>query len=454
MTYLKRGQTSGTSRRTFTVSTWVKLTSGSDNEQRIFDGYDGGGYYFYWKIRTVGNGHTMQVFNTQSSAGGTNIDLITNRKFRDYNSWYHFCLQVDTTQSTASNRVKIYVNGVQETSFSTATYPPINTDLPVSVPAGADYYIGKENTAEYLLSHYYYVDGSIIDVGQFGSVDSTTGEWKINTSPTIASYGTNGFAVLKDGTTITDQSPNSNNLTSHGTGITKTEDCPSNVFATWNPNLAMNSTMTLANGNTTGTTGSNYASGASNCWFSTIGVSSGKWYGEFKESAATNNQGQQIGVGYDLSKFQQGSAVNAYNVGYIPEGWGYLGSEGRVVNNNNGILTGLSTWGVGDTICIALDMDNHKLYFRKNGGSWENSGNPESGSTGTGAISLTTGETYFFGCSDASLSNTYTFQANFGNGYFGTTAVASAGTNASGIGIFEYDVPTGYTALSTKGLNL
>ena len=75
-------------------------------------------------------------------------------------------------------------------------------------------------------------------------------------------------------------------------------------------------------------------------------------------------------------------------------------------------------------------------------------------SLGTGAISLTSGKTYFFACSDASLSNTYTYQANFGNGFFGTTAVASAGTNASNLGTFEYDVPSGYTALCTKGLNL
>jgi hypothetical protein len=99
---------------------------------------------------------------------------------------------------------------------------------------------------------------------------------------------------------------------------------------------------------------------------------------------------------------------------------------------------------------MALDLDNNKLYFAKNG-TWQNSGVPTSGSTGTGAISVNSGYTYFIGTSNYNSSAT-TF--NFGNGYFGTTAVSSAGTNASGNGIFEYDVPTGFTALSTKGLNL
>jgi hypothetical protein len=97
---------------------------------------------------------------------------------------------------------------------------------------------------------------------------------------------------------------------------------------------------------------------------------------------------------------------------------------------------------------VAVDLDNNKLYFGKNG-TWGNSGVPTSGSTGTGAISIDSDE-YCFACSGASN----TIQTNFGNGYFGTTQIASEGTNASSIGKFEYDVPTGYTALSTKGLNL
>ena len=122
----------------------------------------------------------------------------------------------------------------------------------------------------------------------------------------------------------------------------------------------------------------------------------------------------------------------------------------------------MPNYTTNDIIGIAIDLENHKLYFSKNG-TWINSGDPTSGSTGTGAVSIQDLRTvtstygngvYFFGAGDWHTSSGGTYQCNFGNGYFGTTAVASAGTNASGIGIFEYDVPTGYTALSTKGLNL
>ena len=97
-----------------------------------------------------------------------------------------------------------------------------------------------------------------------------------------------------------------------------------------------------------------------------------------------------------------------------------------------------------------MDLDNNKIYFHKNG-TYINSGVPTSGATGTGAFSLVADKTYLF-ASAANYANGK-FSWNFGNGYFGTTAVASAGTNASGNGIFEYDVPSGYTALCTKGLN-
>ena len=451
-TYLQRTFSTPTNRKIFTVSLWVKRNKLS-SAQCLFGSGTG----------TNSDGFGLIDFQSDDSIrltetpdyATTSYNAPTNRKFRDTSAWYHIVWSLDTTQATESDRIKLYVNGVQETSFNSANYPSLNLDTKITlnnshmigrrVNSSSDYFDG-------LISHYHFIDGTAYDATAFGEFDAN-GVWKIKTSPSVT-YGTNGFFILKDGNSVTDQSGNGNNFTVGGGTLTNTEDSPSNVFATWNSNLAMNSTMTLANGNTTGITGSNYASGASNSWFSTIGVSSGKWYAEFKESAGTNSQGQVLGVGYDLSKHQQGSTANAYNLAYIAEGWGYLGAEGRVVNNNNTVITGLSTWGIGDTICIALDMDNHKLYFRKNGGSWENSGDPTSGSTGTGAISLTTGETYFFSCSDNSLSNIYTFQANFGNGYFGTTAVSSAGTNASGNGIFEFDVPSGYTALSTKGLNL
>ena len=124
--------------------------------------------------------------------------------------------------------------------------------------SGRTYYIGTtDGSSNYwngLMSHVHFVDGTAYDASTFGSTDSTTGEWKINTSPSIT-MGTNGFTILKDGNTITDQSSNSNDFTLGGGTLTNTEDCPSNVFATLNPLYVVNAAQmpTLTNGNTTGT---------------------------------------------------------------------------------------------------------------------------------------------------------------------------------------------------------
>ena len=129
----------------------------------------------------------------------------------------------------------------------------------------------------------------------------------------------------------------------------------------------------------------------------------------------------------------------------------YYGSTGVSVVGSTGTAFG-ATFGAGDIIGVAMDLDNHKIYYSKNG-VFQGSGNP---STGANGLDIDTSPASgFYYAQGANIHNTAsTFQTNFGNGYFGTTAVSSAGTNASGNGIFEYDVPTGFTALSTKGLNL
>ena len=294
------------------------------------------------------------------------------------------------------------------------------------------------------LSHFYVVDGTQLDASTFGSTDSTTGEWKINTSPTISSYGTNGFLILKDGNTITDQSGGSNDFTLGGGTLTKTEDCPSNVFATFNP--LYNTSATMSNGNLTAqSTNSNYISGVS-----TLGTKTGKFYAEFKLIAEGASGESVIGV---TALVRPTSAIVAQT-----------GNFG--IRNNNGLnyytsggtaFTATSqhnNFTVNDIIGVALDMDNGRVYFSKNGGWW----NGASTWTGTSPSTYVTLQTdiydeFFFLCGDAAGSQNANWSANFGNGYFGTTAISSEGTNASGIGKFEYDVPTGYTALCTKGLN-
>ena len=446
-TYLSRTMGTPTSRKKFTISVWVKKSkSGEDIAQHIWNGYysTDNRLVIYFQ---AGSEDTLGLYNVVG--GSATGFILTNRKFRDTNGWYHIYYAVDTTQSTASDRIKLYINGVQETSLSQNTYPSQNADL--GYANGYTNFIGKyggDTSSQFdgAMSHFHYVDGSVIDIAQFGSTDSTTGEWKINTSPTISSYGTNGFLILKDGNTITDQSPNSNNFTVGGGTLTKTEDCPSNVFATGNPLIGLHSNgnalvPTYTNGNTTSTSGG----GAWKIHQSTLGASSGKYYAEFKLVSNSGTWYSYVGI-YDLDGYAQKISGYPY-MADMANSYGLKDGNGQIWTNSSGTSYGVS-YGTGNIIGVAMDLDNNKLYFSKDG-VWMNSANP---SNGTGGHSITADKTYAFGIQQYA-QNSIVWSANYGNGYFGTTAVSSAGTNASGIGIFEYDVPTGYTALSTKGLN-
>jgi len=442
-TYLSRTMGSATSRFTFTLSMWVKRSA--LGEAVFWNSYNSNNQRFQLYFDT---NDKLAVLN--SDGGVDNVNLITSRVFRDTNAWYHLYVAVKSSESTAADRVKIYVNGVRETAFATGTYQSTSNDMALGT-SSYTLNIGRYggNTAFFsgLMSHSYYVDGSIIAVTEFGSTDSTTGEWKINTSPTISNYGNQGHLILKDGNLATDQSANSNNFSigvGSGGGLSKTEDCPSNVFATFNP-LSTLSTLNYAYGNTQ-ITGVN-----SNVWktvFSTLGMNygtTGKYYYEIKVQTLNS----QAGIGVWGEPLPQTVTSNFFP-NHHPFGFVYK-EDGSVSDDSQTFYTG-SSFTSGDIIQCALDIDNSKIYFGKNG-VWQNSGDPTSGSTGTGAVPLEDngGNAYFF---FGTCYGTDVEQANFGNGYFANNPVSSAGTNASGNGIFEYDVPTGYTALSTKGLNL
>jgi len=296
------------------------------------------------------------------------------------------------------------------------------------------------------MSHFNFIDGTAYDASAFGETDSTTGEWKINTSPSVT-YGTNGFFILKDGNSVTDQSGNGNNFTVGGGTLTDTLDCPSNVFATMNP-LATSSYTTLSKGNTESLGGTSDNGNT----FSTLAPNSGKYYIESK--IAVGNSGYPyIGV-KQINTPEFGRLLNSTSglAGYSNTSEASYKLNGQKYSNN-GVSSFGDTLVSGDIVSLAIDCDNGACYASRNG-VWQNSGDPTSGANKTGALVTWTpadSDGVAFAVADYMNSKT---QTNFGNGYFGTTAVASAGTNASGIGIFEFDVPTGYTALSTKGLNL
>ena len=432
-TKLTKTFSGASNRKTMTFSFWVKrakISSGCYLANAGAGGSPEAGIEF--------NGD--DTFTTWQSGG---MSMRPSRKFRDTNAWYHIVVAVDTTQSTASDRVKIYTNGVQETSFVTETYPSQNDDLSWNSTAvhviGA--YYSNSNYFDGILSHFHFIDGTAYAASDFGETDSTTGEWKIKTSLSVT-YGTNGFFIFKDGNSVTDQSGNSNNFTVAAGTLTNTEDSPSNVFCTLNPLIYAATQYTLSEGNNSIV----YATDSSRSAFGTIAIDDnlGKFYWEIKIVSDSNNKGA-YGICDDLYvDLNQTGAFIDYSGGY-----GYF-ANGQSYNGGTGTSYGDAVT-TGDIVGVAIDMDNQKLYFSKNG-VWQNSGDPTSGSTGTGAAyTVASGKTYF---PAIRVRNGTNAAFNFGNGYFGTTAISSEGTNASGNGKFEYDVPSGYTALSVKGLNI
>ena len=437
-----------------TFSAWIKRSKLGEAE--IFAAHQLSSYYtdFYFN-----SDDALILYSYINSSTAANV--VTKRTFVDTNAWYHIMLVVDTTLATTNDRIKFYVNGVRETEMDgSQTHPAQDAAFGQFSDTGATLCIGdnpNRTAFEGSMSHVYYVPYTAYDASYFGETDSTTGEWKIKTTPNVT-YSTAGWGILKNGNSVTDVSGNSNNFTVASGTLTKTEDCPSNVFATLdilNQEAQSNGT-TFSNGATTYSSG-----GHSNTRFFTtnIGANKGKFYCEIKLTALSAHNLVGIsshGITSDMSDFYFAGSGNAAHTGDNYE-YGYKAEDGNQVNNASASSYG-NTYTTNDIISIAMDLDNNKLYFGKNG-TWQNSGDPTSGSTGTGAISITdpastdTGFYFFTVAKATSSTDTATFQCNFGNGYFGTTAVASAGTNASNIGIFEYNVPTGYTALSTKGLN-
>jgi hypothetical protein len=448
-TRLTRTLGTATNRKKFTISTWFKLGT-SPVEQYLFSAGSGTSFS---KIGFNGSGYIL-IF--QKNSDTKVAEFSSNALLRDPASWYNLVVAYDTTLATAADRQKVYLNGIQQTSFDT-TNPPINTEF-TGFNNNIEHKIGTSyDNSSYFngsMSHFHFIDGTAYDASAFGETDATTGEWKIKTSPSVT-YGTNGFFIIKDGNSVTDQSGNSNNFTVANGNFKKTEDNPSNNFATFNP-LYRTGATNFAYGNTYSQSPTQNGFGG----ISTLAASNGKYYAEFKlQNGSTSYEAcVAVMVGSSISNTALFDSYPEYTVGSygIRQGdassgnafW-TTGAGGRTSGANHG------GFSIGDTIGIALDIDNNKVYFSKNG-QWNNSGswNSATPSTYLTLISTYGDGQYFFVTGDSSNGNDATWSVNFGNGYQKTTAVSSAGTNASGNGIFEYDVPTGYTALSTKGLNL
>jgi len=440
-------QVTPTDNNTWTFSCWFKRGT-LGGKQVLCSAYVDGANTTELSLTATG---AIEYYEWQSSAYKGRLS--TNRLCRDTGAWYHVVFVWDSDNATSGDRMKLYVNGVEETSFAVDSNPS-SGQATILNASGKVCEIGSQNSAGYFsgeMSHVQFVDGLALAPTEFGEVDSTSGIWKIKTGA-YATPGNNGFFLKMEDRTNLDLDSSSNAHTFSTTGtLTATYDNPSNNFATMNPLDNYYAASTFTNGNNT------ISTNAANKTFntSTLAVAAGKWYWEVKITT-TGTENAEVGIASVLSTQ---SAGGGGELNHSAGNYEYR-SDGTKGNNNSNTSWG-NTWNTDDDIIgVALDLDNSKLYFSKNG-VWQESGDPTSGATGTGAAftvtapasqTLTGSLNAYTPALGEEGAQTDVFSVNFGNGYFGTTAVSSAEADDAGIGAMEYDVPAGYYCLCTKNI--
>ena len=436
--YLSRTPASASNRQIFTISFWFKKVTTGVSNGILIHGQNTGNNDF-----SIYNNTSDRIEIFSWNASSAQFTLSTTQVLRDVSAWYHMVVACDTTQATASNRVKLYLNGSQITSFVQADYPSQNANLNYNTTD--PYWIGRSYGGTYnnkYLSDFYSIDGQALDPDDFGEFDEDSGIWK--PIAYTGTYGTNGFYLeFKDSSALGDDtSGNSNDWTVNNlTSIDQTTDTPTNNFCTLN-SLDNIASATFTEGNlqiVTGVSSDTYNT-------ATFGMTAGKWYWEakFLSSGALGNAEWGIVAqpsykttsGARLYQQSNSVSVNDYNYNVYANG------------SSTGITVG--TYAQNDIINFAYDADNNAFYIGRNG-TWLNSGVPTSGASKTGAFTAgTSGITYFPAVGDQNGSAGYSFQFNFGNPPYTVTAPSS---DANGYGAFDIDVvPAGYYALNTKNL--
>jgi hypothetical protein len=445
-TYISRSVSSTGNRKTWTLSFWVKKSrirgSGSENLFSANDGTNFSTLYF-----------EDDAIHYYDYVSGNVNDIKTNRKFRDPGAWYHIVFRYDSTQAASGDRIRIYVNGVEETSFATESQPSLNYDSFVN-NSGDTNYIGTQDVSggadffDGTMSHIQLVDGTSLAPTVFGETDATDGMWKINTSPTVT-YGTNGFFLKMEDSSNMDLDSSGNGLTFTTSGtLTSTKDNPSNNFCTLNPLYGkVGVTYAFTNGNnvlsTSGGSGWHQAMG-------TLGASSGKWYYEAYANYAPGAYNTQLGWG-SADFLALTKADGAIGSGATKPSFGLYDVGQLNYSTDSATAQETASWGAawtsGDYLMFAADLDNGRFYYGKNG-TWDttSSSNPVAG---TGGYSFTPGGHTYIPMMSLYYQDIIT---NFGNGYFTTTSAGATNADDNGNGVFKYDVPAGFYAICTKNI--
>jgi len=427
----------------FTFSTWIKKDLNGDYHHILTSSANPGNF----DIIRFDNSDNLQVI---FQGGGDT--LTTNRKFRDVAAFYNIVVAVDTTQGTAANRVKIYINGTQETSFSTETYPDQNLVVNYQV-SGKTLRIGA-NTWDTSTGHEklggvicetVFIDGVAHAPTDFGEFDEDSGIWKpIDVSG--LTFGNNGFYLdYQDSSALgNDVSGNNNDFSTSGlAAVDQSTDTCTNNFATLNP-LAYRldsgvSLPTYSDGNTTVSYASDGGAGKSS--MGTICFDKGKWYWEYKVNSANDTVfGGITRADYDPNDNFAGRSIYYNKTGALSVGTGTGGTADGSYGNS---------YTTNDIIGVAFDCDNGVIWFSKNG-TWQNSATQSEIEAGTTTNSATTGITLNQFWSPFLEGANSGMSINFGSPAF---AISSGNTDGNSYGNFEYAVPSGYYSLNTKNLS-
>ena len=459
--YLSKDFGTAGNKKTMTFSFWVKRNHiTADGDQFIGDAQSGYPSHFI-----LFQSDDKLSIRSQAGVSGATLRFTTTRIFRDTTSWYHIVVAIDTTQASAGDRCKVWVNGVQETSFDTSDQTNgfgQNSDTYFN-NGDSDEFIGRyaSTYANFNLAHYHFVDGTAYAASTFGETDSTTGGWKPKLSPSVT-YGTHGFFLKfeNSGALGTDSSGNSKTWTVNG-NLKQSISTPSNLFATFNylhNGVGQQNVISHAGTQIDHTNDSyNWRITAAS-----LGMNKGKWYWETKYSTEAG----YLNVGFgrngcdDLTQNMRGSKQLGDDSDGGGNSWAF--SAGNTSGNNIAKLRhnnadAVADMGVtpanGDIIQCWLDLDNGKAWWGINGtvmNSGSGVGVPNSGTYPH--FTFTVGDEFYIPAVSLFGLGAPQCQVNFGEGRFGTTAVASSNTDAAGVGSFEYSPLAGFYAICTKNI--
>jgi len=374
--------------------------------------------------------------------------LVTNRIFRDSAAWYHIVAVWDSANATAGNRMRLYVNGVEETSFATDTNPSLNDDAAIG-GTGSPIWIGGDETSRNIkgyLAEIAMCDGQAYAASDFGEFDEDSPTiWKPKDISGLT-FGTSGFWLdFEDSSALgNDVSGNNNDfaVTSGLLAVDQATDTPTNSFCTINPLDNYYAASTFSEGNCKIVTNS-----SNRTWNTgTIGLTAGLWYWEVKATEMSSDY-QLFGISDIVS------TSTTRQLGQDTYSYGLNGDNGTIYNNSSSSSADWEEIAQGDIIGHYLDLDNNKMYWAKNG-TVMNSG---TGFSITAAASTGTGF-YLPAFGEYAASDTLTAEANFGG--CSAFTVSSAVADANGYGAFEYDPSSGtfdsaskdFLAICTKNL--